>query len=80
MAASARLRGGKRLEEHELYEWMLQLGVPLNPDEQTGSFRSQLRDGVVLCHLVNRLHPGVVEKVSEGRRRRGLLQPVAEAR
>ena len=48
--------------EQEMYEWMLQLGV-LSPDEQT-DFRSQLRDGVVLCHLANRLHPGIVETVS----------------
>ena len=69
MALSGRSRGGKRLGEQEVCEWMLQLGV-LNPDEQNKEFRSQLRDGVVLCHLANRLHPGIVETVS-GRDGRG---------
>ena len=62
MAASGQAR---RLDEQDLYEWMMQLGVSLRPEEQAGNFSSQLRDGVVLCHLVNRLRPGSVEDVSE---------------
>lgn len=62
MAASGLAR--RPLNEQDLYEWMLQLEVPLSPEEQAGDFRSQLRDGIVLCHLVNRLRPGSVDSVS----------------
>lgn len=67
MAASGQAR---RLDEQDLYEWMLQLGASLRPEEQAGMFSSQLRDGVALCHLVNRLRPGSVEDVSETHPRR----------
>ena len=61
----------------ELEEWLVSLGL-LEPSEEpgterrnsgaaddfdVGTIREKLRDGVVLCHLVNKIKPGSVDKV-----------------
>ena len=55
-----------QLTESMLYEWMTSLGVSL-PERGEGdgeeSSRNGLRDGVALCHLVNKIKPGSVENV-----------------
>lgn len=56
-----------QLTESILHEWMSSLGVPLSGtlegDDEDG-FLNGLRDGVALCHLVNKIKPGSVENVS----------------
>lgn len=47
----------------ELREWLETLGLSLVPEEDT-PVKEQLRDGVLLCQLVNKLRPGSVETVS----------------
>ncbi len=62
----------------ELQEWLVSLGLlDISEEERRGSeagdgcdvgasvgaIREKLRDGVVLCHLVNKIKPGSVDKV-----------------
>ncbi|XP_064394125.1 rho guanine nucleotide exchange factor 7-like isoform X2 [Halichondria panicea] len=46
----------------ELREWLETLGLSLVPEEDT-PVKEQLRDGVLLCQLVNKLRPGSVETI-----------------
>ena len=68
-SASARMAATlkSQLTESMLYEWMSSLGVSLSGRGEGGDgedgFRNALRDGVALCHLVNRIKPGSVENV-----------------
>lgn len=53
----------RQLTEDQLKTWLGELGinVTLNEDED---FQDGLRDGVVLCQLVNQVKPGSVDEVS----------------
>ena len=61
----------------ELKEWLLYLGL-LDSSEQVsgvgdgngggggdgdGAFQNRLRDGIVLCQLVNKIRPGSIDNV-----------------
>ena len=46
--------------------WIAALGLVENHDQDGGDLRALLRDGVLLCRLVNRLKPGTISKVTEG--------------
>ena len=55
-----------QLTESTLYEWMSSLGVSLagrGEGDSEETCRNGLRDGVALCHLVNKIKPGSVENV-----------------
>ena len=46
----------------DLGEWFLAMGLDVEgPD---AAVAEQLRDGVILCHLVNKIKPGSIEVVS----------------
>lgn len=50
-----------------LQKWFLSLGI-LDGEEKHGEniekmFMDRLLNGVILCQLVNKLNPGVIEKV-----------------
>lgn len=47
----------------DLREWLEALGLTLAPEDDT-PLKEQLRDGILLCHLVNKIRPGSVESVS----------------
>ena len=52
--------------------WLIALGVLESPKKSIadpeGFLQSSLKDGVVLCRLLERLLPGSIEKVSRGAR------------
>lgn len=52
--------------------WLIALGVLESPKKSIadpeGFLQSSLKDGVVLCRLLERLLPGSIEKVSRGER------------
>lgn len=60
----------------ELKEWFVYLGL-LDSSEQVGgvgdgneegggeAFQNNLRDGIILCQLVNKIRPGSVDNVSK---------------
>ena len=48
---------------NDLREWLEALGLPLETEE-VRPLCEQLRDGALLCQLVNRIRPGSVEIVS----------------
>ena len=54
---------GPTLGLNEIREWMEHLGLSVQP-EQHRPFKEQLRDGILLCQLVNKIRPGSVEQVS----------------
>ncbi|KAL5476258.1 hypothetical protein EMCRGX_G026181 [Ephydatia muelleri] len=54
----------KHLDEAELHEWITTLGLSLDPDD---SIQEQLRDGILLCQLVNRIKPGSVDNIKPNR-------------
>lgn len=61
--SSSRLSGqGPTLGLNDVRDWMESLGLSLQP-EQTLPLKDQLRDGVLLCQLVNKIRPGSVELV-----------------
>lgn len=62
------MTSAKHLEvasEAELHEWITTLGLSLDPED---SLQEQLRDGILLCQLVNRIKPGSVDNVSSSSR------------
>jgi hypothetical protein len=61
---SASGRGGSDVTLTDLREWLQALGLEVEPAEDEGAVAEQLRDGVLLCHLVNKIRPGSVELVS----------------
>ena len=52
-----------QLGEEEFQEWLTGLGL-LSPGGEDRPFREQIRDGVLLCQLVNKIRPGSVDIVS----------------
>ena len=52
-----------------IIEWLVSIGLLLpDDDEQEGEnvekmLIEKLQNGALLCHLMNVLHPGIVEKV-----------------
>lgn len=48
----------------DLREWLESLGLTLLPEQDT-PVKEQLRDGILLCQLVNKIRPGSVETVSK---------------
>lgn len=57
---------GRQLDEEDLRQWMTELGIEANlnsEEEEEIDFRKWLRDGVVLCQLINCIRPGSVEEV-----------------
>ena len=48
---------------NDVREWLEALGLPLETEE-VRPLAEQLRDGGLLCQLVNRIRPGSVENVS----------------
>ena len=56
-------RGRESLTLGDLQEWLLAMGLEVEGvDEATVA--DQLRDGVLLCQLVNKIKPSSVEVVS----------------
>ena len=64
------------IDTQDLQEWVEALGLPLEPAEDDRALRNQLRDGIFLCQLVNRIKPGSVENVSESSTIRATPCPV----
>jgi Rho guanine nucleotide exchange factor 7 len=58
----------RQLEEQELDQWIRSLGVELvnKPDDKDG-FHDALRDGIVLCRLVNVIRPNSVDDIKTDR-------------
>lgn len=52
----------RQLTEEQLKAWITELGVSLIRNEER-DFKDCLRDGVVLCQLVNQVKPGSVDEV-----------------
>ncbi len=63
MSKSASASTVANLSLPELREWLEGLGISLLPEEDT-PVREQLRDGILLCQLVNKIRPGSVDTVS----------------
>lgn len=66
------MSGGHKRESislQDLQEWLGALGLEVEPEDER-PLPDQLRDGVVLCQLVNRIKPNSVEVVGGGRGRR----------
>lgn len=57
---------GAQLGEGDVVEWLEQLSLLPSGSlsEEPLSLRELLRDGVLLCQLVNKIRPGSVETVS----------------
>ncbi len=53
----------KQLTEAQLKAWMTELDVSIDTNEDV-EFKDCLRDGVVLCLLVNQVKAGSVDEVS----------------
>ena len=49
---------------NDVREWLEALGLPIETEEAR-PLTEQLRDGALLCQLVNRIRPGSVENVSK---------------
>jgi kinesin family protein C2/C3 len=50
-------------KRHAAAEWIkATIGIPI-PCESEESFRKELADGVILCHLVNALKPGTIPRI-----------------
>lgn len=47
----------------DVQEWLESLGLSLETEEEK-PIQDQLRDGILLCQLVNKIKPGSVENVS----------------
>lgn len=63
------MSGGNKRESislQDLHEWLGALGLEVEPEDER-PIADQLRDGVVLCQLVNRIKPNSVEVVGGGR-------------
>ena len=63
------MAGGSKRESisvQDLQEWLGALGLEVEPEDER-PLPDQLRDGVVLCQLVNRIKPNSVEVVGDGR-------------
>ena len=57
-----------RLKPRQIESWMLALGLldqRQGTTESENSLRDILKDGSILCRLVNRLKPGTINQVSE---------------
>ena len=53
----------RQLTEAQLKAWMTELEVNIDTNEDV-EFKDGLRDGVVLCQLVNKVKAGSVDEVS----------------
>ena len=51
-----------QLCEDDFQEWLVSLSL-LSSVAEEKPFREQIRDGVILCQLVNKIRPGSVETV-----------------
>lgn len=47
-------------QEQEAQEWI----EAITGESFTGSFEDSLRDGILLCKVMNKLHPGIVQKIN----------------
>ena len=63
----SRSEKGESVNEQDLEEWLRALGLDVEPEHER-PMAEQLRDGVVLCQLVNRIKPNCVETVCGGGR------------
>lgn len=54
--------GRESLTLSDLQEWFVAMGLEVEADDK-GSMAEQLRDGVLLCQLVNRIKSNSVEVV-----------------
>ena len=59
---SAARGSAAQLGEEDCLEWLASLS--LVPSGEGTPFRELIRDGVILCHLVNKIRPGSIETVS----------------
>ena len=55
---------GAQLGEGEIREWLEQLSLVSSGEEASVPVRELIRDGVLLCQLVNKIRPGSVDTVS----------------
>lgn len=52
----------------ECLEWIREItGEPINTNGDMDNFYEVLRDGVILCKLVNAIKPGAVKKINESK-------------
>ena len=58
----------QQLGEDDFREWLSSLGLLSSSEDKP--FRDQIRDGVLLCQLVNKIRPGSVDTVSSIRQPR----------
>ena len=55
--------GRESLTLSDLQEWFVAMGLEVEAEDKV-SVAEQLRDGVLLCHLINRIKSNSVEVVS----------------
>lgn len=52
----------------ECLEWIKEItGEPINTSGDTDNFFEVLKDGVLLCKLINTIKPGQIKKVNESK-------------
>ena len=56
-------RGRESLTLGDLQEWFVAMGLDVEAAEE-GTIADSLRDGVLLCQLVNKIRPSSIEVVS----------------
>ena len=62
---SAGGRGGtESLTLGDLQEWLVAMGLEVEGGGDEGAVAEQLRDGVLLCQLINKIKPNSVDVVS----------------
>ena len=63
MSGSGSGGGRQSLTLGDLQEWFVSVGLGVGAEEEEGAVAEQLKDGVLLCQLVNKIKPNSVEVV-----------------
>ena len=63
MSGSGSGGGRQSLTLGDLQEWFVSVGLGVGAEEEEGAVAEQLRDGVLLCQLVNKIKSNSVEVV-----------------